>query len=137
MVTINSPVTELEYPSICHKASEAHLAYLVFVNPVLRLWIFDVHIVSIKVHRIIIEHVGCTLDHVTQTLLFPRTKLLLESLLASKLESAFYDGDVTGVISIIFEVCDMAKAIANLNMILLVGRETQAPWHCEDIRWSE
>ena len=45
---------------------------------------------------------SAALDHVTQTLLFQTTKLLLESLSFCKLESAFYDGGVTNGISIVF-----------------------------------
>jgi hypothetical protein len=55
-------------PSIGCKVSEC-LAYLIFVHLVSRLWVFNVCVVSIEVHGIIIEHVtvGCTLGHVTQT----------------------------------------------------------------------
>jgi hypothetical protein len=90
-------------PSICRKVSESRLTYLVFVHLVSRLWVFNVCIVSIEVRRIIIEHVtvGCTLGHVTQTLLLQMTKHLLERLSSSKLELAVYGDGVMSVTSIV------------------------------------
>ena len=65
---------------------------------------------------------SAALDHVTQTLPFQTTKLFLESLSFSKLESAFYDGGVTNGISIVFrDVIGLAKAFANLNTICRTG----------------
>jgi hypothetical protein len=92
------------------------------VHLVSRLLVFDI-IVSIKVRRIIIKYVSCTLGRVTQTLLF-QTINLLESLFLSKLEPAFYDdGMMSETSKIVFkDVTGLAKALANPNMISLDRR---------------
>ena len=113
---------------MCRKASDSEppsrLTYLVFVHLVSRLWIFDVCVVSIEVRGIIIEHVtvGCTLGHVTQTLLSQTTKHLLESLSSSKLELG------------------PAKDFANLNMISSDRRgrrELNGIVKSQYVKWSE
>jgi hypothetical protein len=112
VVPISSPVAERD-PSICYKASESHLTYLVFMRLVLRLLVFDI-IVSIKVRGIIIKYVGCTLGHVTQTLLFQMINLL-ESFFSSELELAFCDDSMMSeTLKVVFrDETGLVKAFAN------------------------
>lgn len=102
--------------------------------------IFDVCVVSIEVRGIIFEHVtvGCTLGHVTQTLL---SQTLLESLSSNKLELAVYDDSMMSITSIVFrDATGPAKDFVNLNMISSDRRgrrELNGIVKSQNVKWSE
>jgi hypothetical protein len=94
-----------------------------------RLWVFNVHVVLIEVHGVIIECFGHTLypfdiSHMFQTLPFQPTKLLLESLSPGKLKRTCYDNGVMSLASIFFRTpIGLAKAFANANVVASDGWE--------------
>jgi len=85
-----------------------------------KLWVFNVHIVLIKVHGVIIERLSRTLGHVIRTLLFQLTKFLLKSLSPGKFKWTCYDDSVMSLASIFFRAAmSLAKAFVNVNVVAL------------------
>jgi hypothetical protein len=83
-----------------------------------KLRVFNVHVVPVKVHGVIIECLDRTLGHVILSLLFQPIKLLLENLSPSKLKRARYDDGVMSLASIFFRAAmGLAKAFANANVV--------------------
>jgi hypothetical protein len=96
-------------PSMHCKASRPCLACLIlcvwFMSVWGRLWVFNVNLVLIKVHEVIIECFGHTLfhfnvSHIFQTIPFQPTKLHLKSLSPGKLKWTCYDNGVMSLASI-------------------------------------
>ena len=85
--------------------------------------VFNIHVILVKIHGIIIKRPGFTLHHVIRTLLLQPTKFLLESLSPGELKWACYDDSMMGLASFFFRAAiGLAKAFLNANVIALDRR---------------
>ena len=80
--------------------------------------VFNIHVILIKIHGIIIKRPGFTLHHIIRTLLLQPTKFLLESLSPGELKQTFYNNGMVSLASFFLGAAiGLTEASSNANVV--------------------